>query len=152
MKAKESKGVTLIALVVTIIVLIILSAITIAALKKDNGIITESNKAAEETEIAEEKEALNSSIVKGISQDRLARLKEDNFKIGLDEYIGEGKYELEYDNETKIFKVTFIESGRTYPVNSDGDISEENRNDNNNENGGDNGNDNQPDNLSLIHI
>lgn len=34
MKAKESKGVTLIALVVTIIVLIILSAITIAALKK----------------------------------------------------------------------------------------------------------------------
>lgn len=40
---KNSKGITLIALVVTIIVLLILAGITIAMLKGDNGIITRTN-------------------------------------------------------------------------------------------------------------
>ena len=40
---KNSKGITLIALVVTIIVLLILAGITIAMLTGDNGIITRTN-------------------------------------------------------------------------------------------------------------
>ncbi len=40
---KERRGVTLIALVITIIVLLILAGVTIAMLTGDNGIISKSN-------------------------------------------------------------------------------------------------------------
>ena len=43
-KLKESKGITLIALVITIIVLLILAGVTIATLTGDNGILTKAVK------------------------------------------------------------------------------------------------------------
>ena len=52
LKTKE-KGITLIALVITIIILLILAAVTIAALSGDNGILSNAAKAKRETEIAE---------------------------------------------------------------------------------------------------
>lgn len=53
---KKEKGITLIALVVTIIVLLILAAVSIATLTGENGILTQANKAKEETMIAERDE------------------------------------------------------------------------------------------------
>ena len=53
---KKEKGITLIALVVTIIVLIILAGVSINILVGDNGIITQAQKAKEETEIAKNEE------------------------------------------------------------------------------------------------
>ena len=53
-----NKGVTIIALVVTIVVLLILAGISIAAITGDNGIINKSDKARIETEIATYKEQL----------------------------------------------------------------------------------------------
>ena len=49
MKIKANKGVTLIALVITIIVLLILAGVTIAMLTGENGILTQAAKAKEET-------------------------------------------------------------------------------------------------------
>ena len=49
---KNQKGVTLVALVVTIIVLIILTGISINLILGDNGIITIAKKARENTELA----------------------------------------------------------------------------------------------------
>lgn len=46
---KNNKGITLIALVVTIIVLLILAGVSIAMLTGDNGILTQSKTAKEET-------------------------------------------------------------------------------------------------------
>ncbi len=54
--AKEKNGITLIALVVTIIVLIILAGVSINMLVGENGIITQAQKAKEETEQAKEDE------------------------------------------------------------------------------------------------
>ena len=51
-----NNGITLIALVITIIVLLILAGVTIATLMGDNGILTKANDAKKETEIAEVKE------------------------------------------------------------------------------------------------
>jgi type II secretory pathway pseudopilin PulG len=48
-KVKETKGITLIALVVTIIVLLILAAITISTLTGENGILTKADSANERT-------------------------------------------------------------------------------------------------------
>ena len=45
-KLKERKGITLIALVVTIVVLLILAGVTISTLTGDNGIITRANRAS----------------------------------------------------------------------------------------------------------
>ena len=47
---KNNKGITLVALVITIIVLIILAAVSIAALTGDNSIITNAQKSKKDTE------------------------------------------------------------------------------------------------------
>ena len=51
-KIKQTKGITLIALVITIIVLLILAGVTIATLTGENGILTRASDAAERTERA----------------------------------------------------------------------------------------------------
>ena len=53
---KKEKGITLIALVVTIIVLLILAGISIAMLTGENGILTQAQNAKNETENAQEEE------------------------------------------------------------------------------------------------
>ena len=55
-KLKESKGITLIALVITIIVLLILAGVVIATLTGDNGILGKANEAKIKSDIAEVKE------------------------------------------------------------------------------------------------
>jgi len=62
-RVKESKGITLIALVVTIIVLIILAGISINLILGDNGIITKAKEARKAQEIAEIKENVQMKIV-----------------------------------------------------------------------------------------
>ena len=53
---QKDLGITLIALVITIIVLLILAGISIAMLTGENGILTKADQATKETEIAEAKE------------------------------------------------------------------------------------------------
>ena len=53
---KNSKGITLIALVITIIVLLILAGVTIATLTGENGILNQANQAKIKSDIAEVKE------------------------------------------------------------------------------------------------
>ncbi len=53
---KKEKGITLIALVITIIVLLILAGVSIATLTGDNGILTKASEAKEKTEAASRKE------------------------------------------------------------------------------------------------
>ena len=55
-KNMRNKGITLIALVITIIVLLILAAVSIATLTGENGILTRANESKTETEIGEEEE------------------------------------------------------------------------------------------------
>ena len=55
---KQKKGITLIALVITIIVLLILTAVSIATLTGDNGILTKAQTAKTETEKASEEEQI----------------------------------------------------------------------------------------------
>ena len=57
-KFKETKAITLIALVITIIILLILAGITISAITGENGLLSSALKAKEETEIENEKEII----------------------------------------------------------------------------------------------
>ena len=62
-KLKNKKGITLIALVVTVVVLIILAGVSINAVLGDNGIIKKANQAASVTKEAEVKESINRTIL-----------------------------------------------------------------------------------------
>ena len=55
-RLKTNKGITLIALVITIIVLLILAGVSIAMLTGENGILSQAQKAKTDTENAEENE------------------------------------------------------------------------------------------------
>ncbi len=59
---KEQKGITLVALVITIIVLLILAGVTIAALSGQNGILTNASTAQKNTAVSEVREALAMAI------------------------------------------------------------------------------------------
>ena len=65
---KENTGITLIALVVTIIVLLILAGISIATLTGENGLLTKANTAKEQTEIADAKEQAKIDITAEIAE------------------------------------------------------------------------------------
>ena len=56
LKKYANKGITLIALVITIIVLLILAGVSIAMLTGENGVLTKATEAKDQTEIAQEKE------------------------------------------------------------------------------------------------
>ena len=58
-KFTEGKGITLIALVITIIVLLILAGVSIAMLTGDNGILTQASQAKIQTEIGKVEELAN---------------------------------------------------------------------------------------------
>lgn len=59
---KQEKGITLVALVITIIVLLILAGVSIAALGGQNGILTNASKTKKETTVSEVKEAVTMAI------------------------------------------------------------------------------------------
>ena len=59
---KNNKGITLIALVITIIVLLILAGVTIAMLTGDNGILTKTNQAKTNTTKGEVADKINMTI------------------------------------------------------------------------------------------
>ena len=60
---KKESGITIIALIVTIVVLLILAGVSISLIIKRNGIISKAEVAKQETEIADEKEKINLSAL-----------------------------------------------------------------------------------------
>ena len=62
-KIKSTKGITLISLVITIIILLILAGVTIATLTGDNGLIKRAQDAKIATEIADIKEQIQTEIL-----------------------------------------------------------------------------------------
>ena len=118
MKTKEmkrNKGITLIALVITIIILLILAGVTIAMLTGENGILTKAAEARKNTEMAEIKEKAElvkqemlidaqkegstlkrSDLVEGINTE-LDGMREGYFSI-----VEDGKYVVKVDEELNI--------------------------------------------------
>lgn len=59
---RNNKGITLIALVITIIVLLILAGVSIAMLTGENGLLSKANSASLKTQAAEAKENVETAI------------------------------------------------------------------------------------------
>ena len=115
---KKDKGITLIALVVTIVVLIILAGISISVLSGDNGIINQSKKGKDETEISEEKEVINTSVAQAINANTMGNLEKNKLQEKLNSNVGNGVAEVIDSGDTLVVK--FIEKNRYYEVDKDG--------------------------------
>ena len=119
-KVKYQKGITLLALVITIIVLLILAGITISAITGDNGIIGNAGRAKEEAEIANEKEILEKATVQAMGNNKYGNIEEAELQEQLDKETGKGKTEATDIGEE--FEVIFKESNRYYTVDKDGNV------------------------------
>ena len=122
MKRKSDKGITLLALVITIIVLLILAGITISAITGNNGIIGNAGKAKEEAEIANEKEIVEKATVQAMGNNKYGNIEEDELQKQLNKESGEGKTEATDIGDE--FEVVFVDSNRYYIVDKDGNVKE----------------------------
>ena len=65
---RNNKGITLIALVITIIVLLILAGVSIAMLTGNNGILSQATKATSETQVGAAEEAIKLAVANIIAE------------------------------------------------------------------------------------
>ena len=117
---KNSKGITLIALVITIIVLLILASVSIAMLTGDNGILTQANKAKHETGVKGLKDEVNLMMQKrkiDESTGQKVALKED-----LEKEISGNKVIEEIEGIAEAYYVT--KDNQTVTVYEDGTVAE----------------------------
>ena len=84
---KEQKGITLIALVITIIVLLILAGVTIATLLGDNGIITRATTAKEKTQEGNVKEQVMLDILEEQMKNEGGNISAEKLKEILEKYF-----------------------------------------------------------------
>ena len=85
-RVKEKNGITLIALVITIIVLLILAGVTIATLTGDNGILTKAQSAKTQNDKATVKEKVDLAIA--ASLDETGKIDLDQLKTNLNNVDG----------------------------------------------------------------
>ena len=116
----KNKGITLIALVVTIVVLLILAGVTIATLTGDNGIITRTNQAKEETEKAGAKEKVQVEVAG--SFDEYGKFDMDKLKENLKNNLGLQESDIK-DNPDGSITVTV--DGYEVTVDSNGNVTVE---------------------------
>ena len=117
---RNIQGITLIALVITIIVLLILAGITIGAITGENGIIGNAGQAKEEAEIANEKEIVDNATVQAMGNNKYGNIEENELQKQLDKITSEG--ETEVNDLGDEFEVAFIDSKRYYIVDKDGNV------------------------------
>ena len=84
---KENRGITLIALVITIIVLLILAGISIATLTGENGVLTKANTAKEQTEIADTIERARVDILGTQAENKSGDITKTQFVKILNDYF-----------------------------------------------------------------
>ena len=122
MKTKEIKGITLITLAVTIVILLILAGISINTVVGDNGIIKKAQSSAELTKESEAKEIINRTIMEFYLTNEYETLEDF-----LNTKVSEGridKVEKNADGTLKVWK-------NDYSVTTENKTNSSNNNDNN---------------------
>ena len=123
---KNKKGITLIALVITIVVLLILASVSIAMLTGDNGIITKAQEATFRTEMAQIREMVDMHLLEkemnvtetSIKMNEVPIEKAKKWELTLKkEIIHWGNYDIEINKPTDYYieemfdKIVLNESG-----------------------------------------
>lgn len=116
---KENKGITLLILVITIIILLILAGITVNAITGNNGLIRNAGNAKEQSEIDNEKEIVDVSTVQVMGENKYGNITKSDLQNKLDDHTGQGKTEVLHDGKDTLY-VHFIDTNRYYTVDMDG--------------------------------
>ena len=136
MKVKEN-GMSLIALVVTIIVLILLAGVTISNIRNDSGLFNKSLEAKDEKIASEENEAIQWAAAQAVADDSNKTgqiIDKGQIAEKLDKYIGNQNEDMEYqifgpEEEYKgtmiisdTYVVEFSKSGNSYIIDGSGNV------------------------------
>ena len=123
---KEKSGITLIALVITIIVLLILAGVSIAMLTGDNGILTQATEAKEKNTIGGEKEQISLALQSLRMKKQAENVTNEITVSELDEQLKyDGAKNVEVDNVNGYLRVKYGDSKNEYTVDQSGNIESE---------------------------
>ena len=111
MKTKEMKGITLVALVITIVVLLILAGVSINTVLGDDGIIKKAKEAAETTKRASAEEEMNRLVL----EYQLAK-NDETLESFLQEKVTEGRIDGVTDNGDGTITITKKVEGKDYTI------------------------------------
>ena len=111
MKTKEMKGITLVALVITIVVLLILAGVSINTVLGDDGLIKKAKEAAEATKRASAEEEMNRLVL----EYQLAS-NDETLESFLQEKVTEGRIDEVTDNGDGTITITKKLEGKDYTI------------------------------------
>ena len=112
---KERKGITLIALVITIIVLLILAGVSIAMLTGQNGILTQAQKAKTTTDNKSAEEKVKLAVM-------AARSQSEDASLDLEKLTTEVTTNYGGQVDGGAFPATVTIDGKSFTVDSDGNV------------------------------
>ena len=120
---KKNSGITLIALVITIIVLLILAGVTIATLTGDNGILTKAQEASDKTKQANAEEQVKLAVQASYGEDGKINLDELNNELSKIEGLTYKGNPISDSNKIESLPADVVVDGYTITINEDGSVS-----------------------------
>ena len=121
-RMRRKKGITLIALVVTIVIILILAGITVGMVTSDNGILKETKSAKEQAEIDNEKSIVERAKMLTMMRDKSGKVTLAVFEPALKDEAGTNPTEV--NDVGDVIEVLFTDTDRYYEVDKDGNVSE----------------------------
>jgi len=113
----KNKGITLIALVITVIVLLILAGISISMLSGNNSILSRAGQAKDESVVGQEKEQVELAYV-SVAVNKLGNdVTDGELQTELNKSVGDGKTDVS-TNDDDTLNVYFIDTEHNYNVNN----------------------------------
>lgn len=114
------RGISLVSLAITIIILLILAGVGMSSILKDDNIFDGAAMANEKTKIFQEKEAVLQSATFAIGKSKIGIIEKEKLEKELKNFAGKDKTEV--TTIGKNFSIEFVESKRIYEINEDGEI------------------------------
>ena len=116
---KKNSGITLIALVITIIIMLIIATISVTMLSGDNSLIHNAGEAKESVEVKNEKDIIKLSVTATMNNNEFGELVAEELKTELESNYSDKIENIDISSDS--VEVTF-NSGRMYLVDTDGSI------------------------------
>ena len=111
----KEKGITIVALVVTIIILLIISGVTIEVLIGKDGIISKTAETKQATEISSEKEKIQLAVIQTAQDNELLKLNQNLINV-----FGKDETALKEDGNKYLVKI--VKTQRYYSVDANREV------------------------------
>ena len=121
-KARPNKGITIIALVITIVLMLILAGITVNVVI-NGGLLDYAKKAKDDTEIASEKSMITQAAIMAMGENKRGKIVQSELKNKINKMLNDETGEsTEIEERGENLIITIKSSGRKYLVDSKGNV------------------------------